>query len=265
MSTSGHLYKERLAPRDIRVISLQPGSSSSPVRCDITKVNLDKGLAFHALSYVWGDPKGPRLIEVGSVQVPVTSNLYTALHHLRHPTDALVLWVDAICINQADMNERNAQVMMMGEIYSVATTVFSWIGEADKDSDVAFDIMTDISESGSSSQAAQAASSFYLSLDERPWFGRVWILQEMAQATHDPIVVCGFKQASWSAFISARKIIATSLFSEIGMVRPKAVDSDCSTGEVQRVEVLAKLKIDVLDDMRLLFARNAARACVSFC
>lgn len=59
---------------------------------------------------------------------PVHHNLYLAILHLRSPTYPLALWADAVCINQADMEERNAQVAMMSFIYTRALKVVAWLG-----------------------------------------------------------------------------------------------------------------------------------------
>ncbi|KAH8204435.1 hypothetical protein TruAng_001351 [Truncatella angustata] len=245
------LYKEQLASHEIRILTIQPNIFSSPIQCSLATVTLDKKPCYGALSYVWGSPETTGEIVVDLVQVAVTANLASALRHLRHTVDSIVLWIDAICINQGDNKERSAQVKMMGRIYSNAATVFLWIGEADENSDVAFESMPAIAAGGEGhNKATDATFGFYSSLDGRPWFSRVWILQEMALATEDPIVACGGKRASWSLFISAWTVLATRLFSEIGMVRPKPSDSGRGEEREQVVEVLAKLKIDVLNDMR---------------
>ncbi|KAF2430665.1 hypothetical protein EJ08DRAFT_571949, partial [Tothia fuscella] len=58
----------------------------------------------------------------------ISHNLYLALLHLRSSTVELNLWVDAICINQTDIDERNAQVAIMSFIYMRATKVIGWLG-----------------------------------------------------------------------------------------------------------------------------------------
>jgi hypothetical protein len=61
--------------------------------------------------------------------VGVTRNLFSALLALKQPTSSRVLWVDALCINQPDLNERTAQVHQMGHIYHCAHQVLVWLGE----------------------------------------------------------------------------------------------------------------------------------------
>ncbi|KAM0231344.1 hypothetical protein ACHAP5_011111, partial [Fusarium lateritium] len=86
---------------------------------------------FEALSYVWGDRDGCQLIEVNRQSFLVTKNLSTALHHLRRATKPRTLWIDAICIDQADANELSAQVAIMDQIYHCASLVISWLGLTD--------------------------------------------------------------------------------------------------------------------------------------
>ncbi|PMD19576.1 hypothetical protein NA56DRAFT_575268 [Hyaloscypha hepaticicola] len=87
---------------------------SSIVKCRQTTVSLPDRPSFAALSYVWGDPLITENIELDRVTMPVT-------------TKPLRLWADAICINQQDFDERNAQVRLMGSIYSDANIVLSWL------------------------------------------------------------------------------------------------------------------------------------------
>lgn len=59
----------------------------------------------------------------------VTKNLGAALQKLRLPDGARKIWIDALCINQDDVLERNEQVRLMGEIYSRCSRVIVWLGQ----------------------------------------------------------------------------------------------------------------------------------------
>jgi hypothetical protein len=59
----------------------------------------------------------------------VTKNLYLALLRLRHPETERTLWVDALCINQVDLDEKRHQIALMADIYTKASTVIMWLGE----------------------------------------------------------------------------------------------------------------------------------------
>lgn len=108
---------------------------------------------FEALSYAWGDPASQDILCVnnpnninGASQLPITSNLSSALRHLRYENKNRVLWVDAICINQNDTIERNAQVLRSADIYSFADRVVVWIGEESEDSGLAMRTVQQLGE-----------------------------------------------------------------------------------------------------------------------
>jgi hypothetical protein len=98
------------------------------VRCDIRIINLDENSDYEALSYVWGDATELREIEVSGKPLMVTSNLGDALVHLRYPIRTRTLWIDQLCINQGDSDEKAAQVAMMRDIYRNCTHCILWLG-----------------------------------------------------------------------------------------------------------------------------------------
>ncbi|KAI1208239.1 heterokaryon incompatibility protein-domain-containing protein [Annulohypoxylon truncatum] len=104
---------------------------------------------FIALSYVWGPPSPePRTIKCGQHSIPITDNCWEALSYLRVAPDfdrnadgSLTLWIDAICINQADEEEKLNQIPLMGSIYSQAVSVCVWLGPGTSRSDEAMDYL----------------------------------------------------------------------------------------------------------------------------
>jgi hypothetical protein len=78
---------------------------------------------------------------VNGVDTEVTLNLEAALRHIRQTLYAVTFWVDALCINQEDVAEKNCQVGMMGEIYAGAELVIAWLGSATEDSDLAMKLL----------------------------------------------------------------------------------------------------------------------------
>lgn len=115
----------------IRLCSLLPGNFTDPINCHIEAFDLNDGLEFEALSYTWGDAADRLCIEANGEAILVTKNLATALVYLRKDSGARYLWIDAICINQNDIDERSRQVALMGKIYQSARLVVSWIGIRD--------------------------------------------------------------------------------------------------------------------------------------
>jgi hypothetical protein len=123
-----------------RLILLKNGTPNDPMECLLQPYDLDdmtyddeaeKLLPYEALSYVWGDRADPREISCNGVSMEVTRNLFDALAAIRLRTASRWLWVDAICINQEDLEERNYQVARMGSIYRKADRVLIWLGHGE--------------------------------------------------------------------------------------------------------------------------------------
>ncbi|KAL1628595.1 hypothetical protein SLS56_005827 [Neofusicoccum ribis] len=116
-------------PQGFRILVLNPSRTvSAEISCSLMNAFLDDPPAYEALSYVWGDPTMTHSITVNGKEVAVTRNLECALRHLRHPDTPRHLWVDALCINQHDVDERDDQVLHMGDIYRYCTTDLLWLG-----------------------------------------------------------------------------------------------------------------------------------------
>ncbi|KAM0804431.1 heterokaryon incompatibility protein-domain-containing protein [Usnea florida] len=101
-------------------------------------VELETAPAYEALSFTWGDYKKECSISCGSESIEITANLAAALLQLRSPDKARALWIDQICINQDDVEERNKQVALMRKIFSEAENVVIWLGEEGPDDEMAF-------------------------------------------------------------------------------------------------------------------------------
>lgn len=100
---------------------------------------------YKALSYVWGDQSVRKTIEVDGTEHGVGENLWTFLNYARLNYPHVSIWIDALCINQADSSERNHQVKHMGTIYSQALEVLVWLGPGSERFDQFFDIATEYS------------------------------------------------------------------------------------------------------------------------
>ena len=127
-------YSPLSESRSIRVVTLQPGirhPSNKPetVYCELEHVRLADNPYFEALSYVWGDPTIRENIILGGSQFSITKNLHAALLRMRKEEISRTLWIDAICINQEDVDERSQQVALMGDIYRAASGAAVWLGE----------------------------------------------------------------------------------------------------------------------------------------
>ncbi|PMD17924.1 hypothetical protein NA56DRAFT_578071, partial [Hyaloscypha hepaticicola] len=128
--TDGRTHRP-LTRDNIRLLTLQPGLFNDPIHCQLEQVSLRAGHTYEALSYVWGDARDTAPMILDKTPYHITKNLECALRYMRYKESPRVLWADAICINQNDPDEKSKQVPMMGEIYSEATKVYAWLGEAD--------------------------------------------------------------------------------------------------------------------------------------
>ena len=130
------LYEPLDTARDeFRLLSLAPNADpSSDIACRLYTVGLVDEPSYTALSYVWGDPTITKPILLDGIEVQVTVNLEGALRRIRQAQAEVITWVDALCINQHDVHERNAQVAMMGRLYSKTRLVYAWLGDDDDES-----------------------------------------------------------------------------------------------------------------------------------
>jgi len=165
----------------------------------------------------------------------VTENLYTALQVLRESNGTDLFWIDAICINQSDPEERSAQVQNMKKIYEQASRVVIWLGAGSAETSVAMSFIEKLWgfwDSLATAHGNDKAALLDISAKEagilfdsregivdfrpleglalsllRPWFERVWIVQEATTPENDKIVLCGNAVVCWDAFIIAIEVI----------------------------------------------------------
>ncbi|KAF2488669.1 HET-domain-containing protein, partial [Lophium mytilinum] len=112
----------------IRIISLSPGFWDDDISCTTHVVSLDHAPVFSALSYTWGNPNPTEVIFLDGEEFHAMENLTQALRHLRQQEEVRILWIDFLCIDQANNDEKSWQVNMMGRIYQACEKVFLWLG-----------------------------------------------------------------------------------------------------------------------------------------
>ena len=114
------------------------GLRSSEIHCDLVEVCCCLGpQEFEVLSYTWDDGVESEPISVNGFTRFVTANLAAFLHHRRQAGEPVRLWIDALCINQDDPEEKARQVKNMNLIYAWAPKLVVWLGPAGDDSDLA--------------------------------------------------------------------------------------------------------------------------------
>ncbi|OHE92104.1 HET domain-containing protein [Colletotrichum orchidophilum] len=165
---------------------------------------------YTALSYVWGTSERAcriRLIHDGGHGnlFAITKSLGDALRDLRDPTRVRRVWADALCIDQQNVGERNAQVSLMGRIYSTAHSTVIHLGNLTPDVSDVFSVPRGLAaepetDNGESTDVAVTrAGGGPWSLLSKTWFERVWVFQELV-LSRDPWVQCGCRRIRWREF-----------------------------------------------------------------
>ena len=124
---------------DIRVLGLMPGASKSPIECILATQSLvvatqhDRNTKYIALSYAWSQAEpthSTKMYTAGHCAgvLCITPDLHTAMRQLRDSESVIFLWIDAICTDQANIQEKNHQVPLMADIYRRAEHVYVWLG-----------------------------------------------------------------------------------------------------------------------------------------
>lgn len=213
------IYPNRLIGQQIRLLEVHPGSGADAIKTRLLPANLLTVPDFEAISYAWGDASAKCLISCDGVEIAITESLHGALLRMRRPQIPRLVWVDAICINRHDIDERNQQVALMHRIFSQASTVAVWLGwDGGENVHLAVKAINLIWERCLDYVAAQNLSLTNMtfkdmesveivknaSLDDafdcetwlsishffaRPWFERVWCAQEIILGQQGTILI----------------------------------------------------------------------------
>ncbi|RMZ69347.1 Heterokaryon incompatibility [Pyrenophora seminiperda CCB06] len=236
------VYQPLLAG-EIRVLELHPGDLGNPLQGSLHTVSVDfsyptrawqfgltftratnhaislvteRPVWFTALSYVWGaNPIFDLTITSEHGPIIITRSLAAALQQLRSTRDSVYLWIDQICINQPDNEEKAMQIPLMDKIYTQATNTVIWLGDDDGEDPVrAFDLMETVFARLQGTDAQVAPDDFerldfppandrawwaIRQLLRRPWFSRLWTIQE-AVLSRDTHLKCGQAEVCWEDF-----------------------------------------------------------------
>jgi hypothetical protein len=225
--TEDHVYSSLLTNKTrIRLLRLCAGVIENPtVTCQIFEAEFLQGRAspfimdsdgsltnvaieYEALSWRWSDEtQSPHsIILIGSDgktrKKRVSKTLGLAMKYLRREKDR-ILWIDAICINQSDMEERSSQVSIMSLIYTHAQRVCVWLGEDDYDSRNAITFIREVSRAATHGDVEYGDDPVqipmwrsFLAFMQREWFTRRWVVQEIVMAA-EASVYCGSDELQW--------------------------------------------------------------------
>lgn len=246
-----YVYEPLPDAHHFRLLELCPGKWGSRLECVISTHVFDEYNVplYRALSYTWMESKYDRLIIseksteesrslrdrysirhpvwCGGRRLLVSTNLRDALRQVRHETLPIRLWIDAICINQEDLDERSRQVLLMSRIYHSAQSIWFWLGASDQESDMALEWIRKICQAKHLLEVkGNQLPSRSMLLDDteivsiglyplrfpewkalvdffnRPVFRRIWIVQEIVTA-RKVIAYCGSSELDLSYIANA--------------------------------------------------------------
>ncbi|KAL2074833.1 hypothetical protein VTL71DRAFT_8612 [Oculimacula yallundae] len=202
-------YQPLVNSDEIRLLYLQPRHGTATIECSLKHVNLSGNPAYEALSYMWGE-KIMKTIHLDGTGYEVRENLWHALDHLRLDDAVRILWIDAICINQADIDERGHQVKLMGKVYTQASGVVAWIGQSDDSSSITIGLIEELNENKQALKSSiflskivrgcrigynQPEKSYAHRFCHRAYWSRLLIIQEILLASN-VMVQCGAQSLS---------------------------------------------------------------------
>jgi hypothetical protein len=219
------LYQPLSSPDSIRVLTLfECDSEDDDIECHLAEIrfsDLDGDAeGYTALSYAWGELNFSHEIWLGDQRLLIGANLDSALRHLRRRDHPIRLWVDAVCINQADLVEKNSQVQQMRKIFSTASETIIWLGPAEGNTTVAAWNFLERQSTWALNDEQEIDHTIPAKLEEellsfrgefrdveidtlsRPWFGRLWVFQESV-LSRKLSIQCGCRRIAWDDFSKA--------------------------------------------------------------
>jgi Heterokaryon incompatibility protein (HET) len=268
---SEYIYRP-LEEGHIRIFILSLGRFDEPLVGRLVSHSLHAGVpSYTALSYAWGAETSPSLLQLlPSSSRTITSNLECALRYLRKEERETFLWVDSLCINQGNNLEKAQQVRGMRNVYATATEVVAFLGDGDEHSVAGLQLAAAIADSAAPnpelperlrlSRAGQQQQLAYRGLYDvlrRPWFSRLWVVQEALVARKFSFQ-CGSASISPSmlcdALDSCKRLFA-NLFTFSGLSEPTEISLFDSLELVRDIAarklvgVGTKRKFDLMDTL----------------
>lgn len=193
-----YVYQALTSRRSIRLLRLLPSMDASEAHqgqlfeCSLEDVP-EQEFTYEALSYAWGDPETSYVIKIDGLDLPVTANLHAALKRLREKRRMRLLWIDALCIDQRNDEEKEHQIQLMYQIYACASCVIVWLGEENDESDQALEDLRTIGKRDKEfeDQHGLGVKKYTTSekndpiierigkLFQRAWFRRIWVSRQV--------------------------------------------------------------------------------------
>lgn len=227
---------------------------------------------YAAVSYAWGRAISSRAFFCNHRNFAVSAHVLDLLNHLGLAWQDHKIWIDAICINQADDAEKAVQVAAMRNIYLNAEKVIVWLGANEDESEMVLQNMDAFLEWGLKVQTSGLTpenegwpllnpppDNLCFALGRflaRPWFHRVWVVQEMLLA-REAVLVCGNRFVDWDVFCRAVLLmnengLAHMLSNMYGVASPLVSVAIANLGELHRLYQKRRESLSAVDFVKLL-------------
>ncbi|KAF2137712.1 uncharacterized protein K452DRAFT_235310, partial [Aplosporella prunicola CBS 121167] len=195
-----------LSTRSIRLLNIDGISDDGFVQCTIRTYNRDDtNCSYRALSYAWGpeEPSGSILLNEKPFRVRENLLLFLQEAITSHSEARRSIWIDAICIDQENISEKNHQVRQMADIFRNAVAVFAWLGPSKEDYNELSEFLEEIEtthlntlecfsepEKGKDN-IIEDIGLVKINLLSRPYWKRMWIIQEIVLGDSNVRLLCG--------------------------------------------------------------------------
>jgi hypothetical protein len=211
-------YRPLTRRKEIRLLQVLPDSPTAEIKCKFKTSILRKQPwmpRYTAISYTWGSATRDESILLDGHSYLVTTSAFEVLQRIRRKDKPFLIWIDAICINQYDNEEKSRQIRLMGQIYSMASETVGWIGKTEGDSTLAISAMRSIVRefglahpchydavlgdkilSYARSETGSREWKAITRLFSRAWFRRIWVLQEVV-LSKSLVIYCGDDEFPW--------------------------------------------------------------------
>jgi hypothetical protein len=191
------IVKEILELPLLALLLHEPSNAFYALSHYLEEADANPQMNYTALSYTWGTTLSSNAVLVNNCQLRITENLEIALRHLRQVDSSTIMWIDALCINQQDISERNHQIQLMSQIYATAKEMVIWLGQEADGSDSVIDAMIngDVQEEDLITFIHRIWK--FLS---RPWWTRLWVIQEVV-FSRAANIWCGSSRISFGLFV----------------------------------------------------------------
>ncbi|CAJ2505946.1 Uu.00g000760.m01.CDS01 [Anthostomella pinea] len=213
-----------LKANEVRLIEVSRDDNKG-ITIDVETSDLrDPSTCFKTISYVWGEKQNVATIRIENEQkrLSIPRNAYAALELICEESSSFkiheLFWIDCICINQSDEDEKSRQIRLMEDIFMLSNHSIVWLGPRSHDSDEAMALLQELATRRRELEAAYKITHRRVTPDDlskdrrwnalealllRPWWRRVWTFQEFILPKGSMTLWCGGKNITRGALRDA--------------------------------------------------------------